>query len=116
MKVWSNEFGYWQLKDIEKVKEPIPLFITSDKVSLYNEDDEYFRVYDDYSYGKFKVKNKPSYEVTATFSTKEAAEEYILMNKPCLSVMDLKTHFNSHHFGEGEYQLKRLKELAKSKI
>src|SRR5690606_35343096 len=48
------------------------------------------------------------------FSTKEKAEEYILMNKPCLSVADICTYFDGQLSGCSN--LFYLKKLAKSKL
>jgi hypothetical protein len=45
------------------------------------------------------------------FQTKEAAEEYILLNKPCLSVNEIISHVDIGGLCE-----LRLKELAKTKI
>lgn len=44
------------------------------------------------------------------FSTKEAAEEYILMNKPCLSINDVNSDFSIT-----KYRMKQLKKLVKSR-
>ena len=111
----------WLSKIPETLKsKPTPLFTTEDGVDV--------KLGDSYWYVNMQLKlhklcaNKtmawarhlmPSEKI---FSTEEKAEEYILMNKPCLSVQNLIDHFNSHHFGQGEYQLQRLKELAKSKL
>lgn len=48
------------------------------------------------------------------FSTKEAAEEYILMNKPCLSIMDLISL--NKHITYSARLLDAAKELVKSKL
>lgn len=48
---------------------------------------------------------------TFRFSTKEAAEEYILMNKPCLSVIDVRQIVTSRG-----YAIDELKRLVKNKI
>lgn len=49
------------------------------------------------------------------FSTKEAAEEYILMNKPCLSYNDVINKWWSIA-GSKPDSLKLLKTLIKSKL
>ena len=49
--------------------------------------------------------------ITLYFSTKEKAEEYILMNKPCLNLNDIE-----HLLKDGSSVFSKLKELAKSKI
>lgn len=105
--------GNTKLKDAKKVKQP--LFTTHDGVAVYEGDRYWFIRFDD-TIGEGNTDSFPLAFGKATFSTEEAANEYILMNKPCLSVQDLKNTFNSHHFGEGEYQLERLKKLAQSKL
>ena len=50
------------------------------------------------------------------FSTKETAEEYILMNKPCLSITDI---LNIKVFGShlnSSWIIAQLKKLVKSKL
>ena len=68
------------------------LFITEDGVEVF-EGDEFYFVGADWNYFLYSTKQelysfyKDSLKV---FSTKEKAEEYILMNKPCLSIKDLQ--------------------------
>jgi len=89
----------YSLKDIQHYKQP--LFTTEDGVDIYEEN---FTVY---SVGKpnslavpwnvekwdnckeCHVKNSTTYFF---FSTKEKAEEYIINNKPCLSLKDLENY------------------------
>jgi len=54
-----------------------------------------------------------SYKGWLFFSTKEAAEEYILLNKPCLSYNDIIKLANHH---SNFYTLEQLKKLVKSKL
>ena len=89
-----------------------PLFTTEDGIDIYE---------GDYSYGihnsKFdivKIKHISTVYVGDNFiefSTKEKAEQYILLNKPCLSVNDIKNIFPRIFDGE-----KELIKLVKSKI
>jgi len=79
---------HYNLNNIKKSKQP--LFTTEDGVDIFD---------GDYSYGvhnsKFDIvaiKHINTVYVTDNFiefSTKEKAEEYILMNKPCLSINDI---------------------------
>lgn len=84
--------GGWNVSiaKIEKVKNP--LFRTEDGIDIY-EGDSYVTM-KQHGYGK------------KYFSTKEAAEEYILMNKPCLSINDLKDKLTIEY----------LKKIVKSKL
>lgn len=113
------------LKDCKKVKQP--LFTTEDGVEIF-EGDEYFRVWN--NKGDFKL---DSYKCFATkeyrfdivskktphFSTKKAAEEYILLNKPCLSIKEIcpeigKVNDSSHI--DLDLLTKKLKYLVKQKL
>lgn len=93
----GSNYGFNLLQNVTKFKQP--LFTTEDGVDIF-EGDEYILV------RKGAVsKNLCTFTYTAVsgesmwnskqkdytlFSTKEAAEEYILMNKPVLSINDLK--------------------------
>lgn len=104
----------------EKLKEPI--FITEDGVEIFEGDvcwavSDYLEVlYISYTPKDYKKNGK-----VRTFSTKEAAEEYILMNKPALSLNDvlywIKQHpaFDENSLGVVIF-IKLLKELVKSKL
>lgn len=72
--------------NIEKAKQH--LFTTFDNKPIY-EGDEYWIVFPDFTFDKwdaFKNGNAVFDKDEKTFSTEQAAKEYILMNKPCLSV------------------------------
>ena len=73
-----------------------PLFTTEDGKEIF-EGDEYFRVFlKNLDLYETKTIATPGYAFAIMsqsahhFSTKEKAEEYILMNKPCLSINDLR--------------------------
>ena len=51
-----------------------------------------------------------------SFSTKEATEEYILMNKPCLSINDIITPPNVFETMINVHYTNKLKHLVKSKL
>lgn len=122
------------LNEVEKSKQP--LFKTEDGVNIH-EGDEYWIAHDN-KFGveslRWKINDRPYQcdNIVPTknedfarngnyrFSTKEKAEEYILMNKPCLSINDLlnishtKKEFKSlDTFSLGKLKLKN---LVKSKL
>lgn len=84
-------------KYVEENK-PKKLFTTEDGVDIF-EGDEFFRVWntngelkrDSYRcFADNKYSAKMMIKTCPHFSTKEKAEEYILVNKPCLSIKDIK--------------------------
>jgi hypothetical protein len=103
------------LKDLQKLKQP--LFKTEDGKEIY-EGDNTFGIDEKYQFLKFNgwvwKKNESPNKLHKHFSTKESAESYILLNKPCLSINDLKTQFNL--IGDRSNNELALKELVKSKI
>lgn len=70
-----------------KKSKPI-LFTTEDGVSIY-EGDYYWYIRHDDTIGTANSSRPPLPKGKATFSTIEAAKEYVLMNKPCLSIKDV---------------------------
>lgn len=102
------------LEYVKSVRKP--LFISEDGVEIF-EGQNYFSIdaaLNEKIQEVFSTKNTIKSCFYRYFSTKEKAEEYILLNKPCLSINDIK------NFGEGmtvyEMIANRLKELVKSKI
>lgn len=53
---------------------------------------------------------------TLTFFSKEKAEEYIVMNKPCLSIVDLQKKFDIFTSYDNTMKIISLKKLVKSKL
>lgn len=97
LKIGIENFGsIIGIDNIQHAKQP--LFKTEDDVDIY-EGDNYYTVFfnnKDYStpwtiLGKHKaVKRDLAWSKTCKFFyTKEKAKEYIIMNKPCLSLQDL---------------------------
>lgn len=93
-----------------------PLFTTVDGVDIYEGDyvcwisniiniDSYINDY--------RLADKAMFKDGSVlyFSTREKAEEYIIMNKPCLSIQDLLDTKGVYFEGES-----KLKELVKSKL
>jgi hypothetical protein len=105
------------MRHVQKVVKPKPLFVTEDGVEVFK--GQTFYEVCIYDAGKSSwcpiaesVLHEPPYAAFYRyFSTKEAAEEYILLNKPCLSVNDLKGLWCLERVSVEE-----LKELAKSKL
>lgn len=91
-----------------KVKAKRPLFTTEDGKEIF-EGEIYYEISENYELRQsvasgFKVSEKHTKNY---FSTKEKAEEWVLINRPCLSVKDLTGPIFTH----GE-----LIKLAKSKL
>lgn len=104
--------GTISLSKIKKVKQP--LFTTEDGVDIYEGDYVCWIgsvKYTDVKINDYRLADKAMITdgFVLYFSTKEAAEEYILMNKPCLSINDVLT------VKEGAW-FNRLKELVKSRL
>lgn len=101
------------LNHLEKIKQP--LFKTEDGVDIY-EGNYYYNI--NCLINQSRIKATPSHTKTFNtinhnkcFSTKEKAEEYILMNKPCLSLNDIHNKLTLDY-----YNLEWIKELVKQKI
>ncbi len=110
--------GGWNFKSIQKVKPKEALFTTSDNKPIFFMDG-YYSVSDDFSVCFSNA--HPNYigEILEkrTFSTKEAAENYIWQNKPHLtSYNEIKSHFSE--YGTYTYQsiCAYLQRFFKSKI
>lgn len=100
-----------------------PLFTTEDGVDIYESNTYYFISINWKTCYKFIIHEGYAQKGYLCgeqvkdfiyFSSKEKAEEYIIMNKPCLSINDLKTQFNL--IGDRSNNELALKELVKSKI
>jgi hypothetical protein len=94
---------YYNLKDITYPlnnlvkKQKQPLFRTHDGVDIYEWGDYWF-INADKNWSIMKRLAKPGHGHGANwqyFSTEQAAKEYILMNKPCLSVNDIANCYYS---------------------
>lgn len=107
---------------LEKVKKV--LFTTDDNFIVYENDGSATSiVYDDFSFnyrcrieqvlGEIKIWGRESLKL---FSTKEVAEDWIIMNKPVLSVRDIHDYFDSWVTKPNDYLRNKIVELAKSKL
>lgn len=112
--IFEHDVGSIFLKNAIKSKV---LFRTEDGVDIFEKDRPWY-----VSKDKFKITGTADLIMNINFhpsknylyfSTKEAAEEYILMNKSCLSVKDILKRFNGRW---SEANDTTLKELVKSKI
>lgn len=115
----DKEMRGYELKTWRKAKQPKPLFRTEDGVDIY-EGNEYWFMSTSKAVNSFiqyhceNAKKDTDHTGGGSwkyFSTKEKAEEYILLNKPVLSVNDVLIRFTIM-----EFTPKNLKELAKSKL
>lgn len=116
------------LSKIEKYKEP--MLTTFDGVDLFDQDVYYFiwsnkppRGQEVYKIYKEIVRPLEAYASWSSdavfFSTEESAEEYILMNKPCLSLNDLLSVWSSEKDFDAyknSPMFKNFKNLAKTKL
>jgi hypothetical protein len=115
----NSKNWYLGINDIIKSK-PI-LFTTEDGVDRIKGDeihfvDCYFKYQGKYIACENTLKLFPNRRI---FSTKEAAENYIICNKPCLSLNDVASIYpgvNKNHSNTPSHQAERLKELVKSKL
>lgn len=126
--VCTNE-GMTKLKLISKAKEP--LFTTEDGVPVY-EWMVYWKVrlYEGLHTGKWEVRKEICLSESKIypcdfkyFSTKEKAEEWVIMNKPCLSLNDLLENWDAdskYRVNKSLYETAPLflnfKKVAKSKL
>jgi hypothetical protein len=117
-------FYNYNLSLLKKIKKP--LFTTEDGIDIY-EGDTIHQIrletfdYHSYIWGTINGKNGIPFDGFKMFSIKEKAEEYILENKPCLSIKDVKYYLDNHRTFGKDYEAKqsfinKLKELAVNKI
>lgn len=101
------------------VKSNTSLFTTEDGVDIF-EGDLFWNINNQFQLSELQITNN-KYELVflkpenkcKQFSTKEAAEEYILMNKPCLSYNDISDLVKD---GQIWWLKEELKKLVKSKL
>ena len=119
LNIGTDKHEGFSLKNLKKSKQP--LFTTEDGVDIFEGDKFYYVKFVQYNntLGKpFEIvkgnhptfKYEPQYE--KYFSTKVKAEEYILLNKPCLSYNEILNATKIRNKNTFE----TLKDLVKSKI
>lgn len=132
--IWFKTNNYDVPMCYIKGKFKQPLFTTEDGVEIFNNQTKVFEIqlinYYLNSNIPLRCCNKligsESRYPTKVFSTKEKAEEYILMNKPCLSVNDIIKYIIDKEFRDrngdkiiginSNHDFFTLRRLAKSKI
>lgn len=126
LNIGTDKHEGFSLKKLKQLKQP--LFTTEDSVDIFEGDLFYYVKFVQYNntLGKpFEIVrgDYPSFEYEPQyekyFSTKEKAEEYILMNEPVLSLKDVASIYpgiNKSHPDKPSSQSERLKNLVKSKI
>ncbi len=96
--------NYPDFENVQHLKQP--LFITEDGIEIYEGDSPWFILSNTHCEG-FKLPVNQFNNITKQcnrdgfykyFSTKEKAEEYIIMNKPCLSLNDVAKVYVSAGF------------------
>lgn len=119
--VSDKEFKYFSTRENAekylKENKPKKLFTTEDGIDIFEDDNYQSVLINGFIFkGEFTAKypNNGNFTSSAckTFSTKEAAEEYILMNKPCLSINDVMAELNKPQ--SNTYIIKNLKEKIKN--
>lgn len=92
----------------KKLKEPIPLFTTEDGVPIFESDDKelwHLSPNMDLSWSGSRFLSKQNRSYFKIFSTKEAAEEYIMLNKPFMSIQNVMDRLNGYwHSPQGAYE------------
>jgi hypothetical protein len=99
--------------ELNKANKKQKIFTSADGVDIFEGDKVYgvnFGFTGTFDTFQLEIAAKESW---FKFSTKEKAEEYILLNKPCLSINDLlKKNTNI----PCNFSFEKLKELVKSKL
>lgn len=123
--VTDNSSCYYpNFVDLKHTKKP--LFTTDDGVDIF-EGDKYYMVSHitfqwkfwgniNYEFIAGKKECNHDYKNVKYFSTKEKAEEYILMNKPVFSLTDIHQFFPSSKTKSNKSRGKELYELVKQRI
>ena len=95
LNIGTDKSEGFSLNNIKKAKQP--LFTTEDSVDIYEGDTYWWVNTNFWEARKEKITNirehnaqETGYNVGGNFSTKEKAEEYILYNKPLLTLKDIE--------------------------
>lgn len=107
---------YCKLSELKKAKQS--LFKTEDGKDVYEGDTVYIAMVADGSVSNFRMKesDRGFWEDAKMFSTEEAAKEYIVMNKPRLSLSDIRAVFGNDLVRYHAYEInERLRELVLNK-
>ncbi len=108
--IWvTHNNGNTHLETVPKLKTP--LLITEDGVDIFK-GNEYYFIFPDFHIAFEPKANAILIGALGTFSTKEKAEEYVLLNKPCLSIQDIKKAISK----DSCFYMTHLKSLVRSKL
>lgn len=117
--ITEEEIGKKSIRFKEVETKPL-LFVTEDRVEIY-EGDEYFRVfikdmvlYENRTYASSGYNYSMMSKQAKHFSTKEAALDYIILNKPCLSINEIAYRLRKS-FVNNEF-MEILKDYVKNKL
>lgn len=103
------------------IRHAKPLFLTEDGFKIFEGDDWFCIDVSDFEFGVYLggkngsgSKGRLNLEDLniKRFSTKEKAQEFLLLNKPCLSLKNIKSVLDTIH--NGEFIFEKLKTLADS--
>lgn len=114
--IYANNYGT-QLIGAEKLHKKAPLFTTEDGVEIFEGENIYpvelkwFKVH-----LNVKAPNYIKSSKFKIFSTLEKAEEYIILNKPVLSLNDLLSVWGNAESPKETPLFLRFKKIAKSKL
>lgn len=119
----SSAGGFCNINFLTKVEQPVPLFTKNevfDKVDIFEGQSYAYTpketlAWVNVSDGKSTPQPKDSF---LYFSTREAAESYVIENKPCLSLKDIYSldYSNNTPIHTAIINVDKLKQLAQSKI
>jgi len=119
-----NGVDYSSINNLTKLPQRVSLFTTEDGFDIYEGDTSYIVETDLWCIVEdkgSKISSTTFWNCRKAFMSKSSAEEYLLMNKPCLSVkevfeLQLPQSYNSSFGGFFSLSETKLKELAKSKL
>ena len=114
---WDGAYGKGAINKWEKASKKTPLFTTEDGVEI-RIDDVYYAIEYDFKIVEYYLCSTPNGD--KQFSTKEEAEKWVLLNKPCLSIMEVAPIFGQMHLDNSPDVLTRnlakLKSLVQAKL
>jgi len=114
--VEDGAFGTY-IHNIQKVKEPIPLFTTEDKAAIFEGMEYWYVSGNSWKLVKCGPAKRNAVDVADGwfFSTKETAENWIGCNKPVLTFKEV-TDWISRSQSQRSFEISEIYEIVKSKI
>lgn len=116
-----NKLIHVTIFDLQKEKERKPLFTTEDGKDIFEGDNAWFILHDDYEIRRLTCWSKHSEGTFKTcFSTEDKAKNYVIDNKKLFSVSEIIA-ISDWYLGMNEYEYRKfrideLKNLAEQKI